>query len=134
MTQTTNTDEGCWAEAYEIGLHAINRCAKEIEQTPENLRDALAALLTVTAHAAYAQDMLAGAVAVAGSFLATLSTTTDARGLLWRADRANPAAAMRRSLAPIARRTRPGRLAPTSNAQAGVLPDRHGLGVLPNHA
>jgi lactate dehydrogenase-like 2-hydroxyacid dehydrogenase len=54
VTQTTTTHEGCWAEAYEIGLHAIDRCTKEIEQTPENLRDALAALLTVTAHAAYA--------------------------------------------------------------------------------
>jgi lactate dehydrogenase-like 2-hydroxyacid dehydrogenase len=56
VTQTTTTHEGCWAEAYEIGLHAIDRCTKEIEQTPENLRDALAALLTVTAHAAYAMS------------------------------------------------------------------------------
>ena len=54
MARTTNPHEGCWAEAYEIGLHALDRCAKEIEQTPENLRDSLAALLTVTAHAAYA--------------------------------------------------------------------------------
>ena len=49
-----DTQDECWEVAYKIGLDALDRCAEEIEQTPNNLRDALAALLTVVSHAAYA--------------------------------------------------------------------------------